>query len=138
MQWRRADEAVDEAPDPARHGNADWSDESQKLLALKSSLFCIQTSGFISRVAELSARLRLMKSKPSVLGLTEAWADKGLPTMRIEGNKLISGHDRADGRQGGGVAVFALENVAHKVTHLEDSTVAERSWVIVHSDHGLT
>ena len=32
--------------------------------------------------------------------------------------------------------VFALDKVAHKVTHLESSTVAERSWVIVHSDHG--
>ena len=54
--------------------------------------------GFISRVAELSARLRLMKSKP-VLCLTETWADKGLPTMRKEGRKLISRHDRADGDQ---------------------------------------
>ena len=41
--------------------------------------------GFISRVAELSARLRLMVSKPSVLCLTETWADKGIPSMRIEG-----------------------------------------------------
>ena len=55
--------------------------------------------------------------------------------MRIEG-KFISRHDRTDGRQGGGVVVFALENLAHKVTHLGDSTVAEHSWVIVHSDHG--
>ena len=74
-----------------------------------------------------------MKSKPSVVCLTETWADKGFPTTRIEGYKLVS---RADGWQGGGVAVFALESLAHKVTHLEDSTVAERSWVIVHSDHG--
>ena len=40
--------------------------------------------GFISRVAELSTRLRLMVSKPSVLCLTETWADKGLPSMHIE------------------------------------------------------
>ena len=76
-----------------------------------------------------------MKSKPSVLCLSETWADKGLPTMRIEGKTLIFRDDRADGRQGGGVAVFALDKLAHKVTHLGDSTVAERSWVIVHSDH---
>ena len=87
---------------------------------------------FISRVAELSARLRLMKSKPSFLCLTDTWAEIGLPTMRTEGYKLISRHDRADGRPGGGVAVFALENFAHKVTHSGDSTVAERSWVMVH------
>ena len=56
--------------------------------------------------------------------------------MRIEGYMLISWHDRADGRQGGGVAVFALKNVAHKVTHLGGSSVEERSWVVVHSDRG--
>ena len=53
--------------------------------------------GFISRVAEISARLRLMESKPSVLCLTET-CDKGLPSLRIEGYTLISRRDRDDGR----------------------------------------
>ena len=68
-------------------------------------------SGFHLAVAELSARFRLMVSKPSVLCLTETWADKGFPSMRIEGCTLISRRDRADGRQGGGVAVFALSDL---------------------------
>ena len=76
---------------------------------------------FISRVAELSARLRLMESKPSVLCLTETWADKGLPSLRIEGYTLISRRDRDDGRLGGGVAVFSLEKLAHRVTLFENS-----------------
>ena len=59
-----------------------------------------------------------MKSKPSVLRLTETWADTGY--------KLISRHDRADGRQGGGVAVFALENLAHKVIAGTDLPHLER------------
>ena len=77
--------------------------------------------GFIPRVAELSARLRLMVTKPSVLCLTETSADKGYTP--------ISRHDRADGRQGGGVAVFAMVRLAHRVTLLKNSQVAERSWV---------
>ena len=32
--------------------------------------------------------------------------------------------------------VFTPGKLPRKVTHLGDSTVAERSWVIVHSDHG--
>ena len=68
-----------------------------------------------------------------MLCLTETWADKGPPTMRIECFSLISQYDRADGREGGGVAVFALDKLAYKVTHLGDSTVAG---VIVRSDHG--
>ena len=92
--------------------------------------------GFISRVAELGARLQLMEHKPSVLCLTETWADRGLPTMRKEGYTLKSWHDRADGRLGGGVAVFAPERLAHRITFLENSQVAERSWVMLHPDHG--
>ena len=55
--------------------------------------------------------------------------------MRIEGY-TISRRDRADGRLGGGVAVFALERLAHRVTFLENSQVAVRSCLIIHSDHG--
>ena len=49
MLWRSANEDDDVAPDPAKHGNADWTEESQKRLAKKSSLFCIRTSGGSSR-----------------------------------------------------------------------------------------
>ena len=80
---------------------------------------------FISRVAELSARLQL-----------KTWADKASQQCALRATNSTSRYDRADGRQGGGVAVFALEKLAHKDTHLGDSTVAERSWVNVHSDHG--
>ena len=41
--------------------------------------------------------------------------------MRIEGYTLISRRDRTGGRLGGGVAVFALERLAHWVTLLENS-----------------
>ena len=47
----------------------------------------------VGKVRTSSSCLRLMKSKPSVLCLTETWADKGLPTMRIEDYKLTSRHD---------------------------------------------
>ena len=92
--------------------------------------------GFISGVARLSARLRLMECKQSVLCLTETWADKGLPTMRLEGYTLMFWHDCADGRQGGGVLVFALKRLAHRVTLLGNSQVPERSWAIIHTVHG--
>ena len=60
------------------------------------------------------------------------WADKGLPTMRIESYTRISQHDRA---------VFALERLAHRVT-LENFQVAQlgdhtlgrralRDWMLV-------
>ena len=105
-EWNFSDaDAVEECrrrrrrdPDPARHGNNDWSEESQNRLAQESSLFCIRTYG---GVAELSARLWLTKSKPSVLCLTETWAHKGLPTIRVDGNTPKPRFDQVDGRQGG-------------------------------------
>ena len=131
---RRASEDAIAARAPGRLDRDDWAADTtghEEFTILHSNV-----RGFISRVAELSARLRLMESKPSVLCLTETWADKGLPSLRIEGYTLISGRDRDDGRLGGGVAVLALEKLAHRVTHLENSQIAERSWVIIHSDHG--
>ena len=81
----------------------------------------------ILRVAELSARLQRMESNPSVLCLTENVGGQSLPTMRVEGYTPVSRHDRPDGRQGGGVAVFALERLDYRVTVLENPQVAERS-----------
>ena len=127
MLWRSANE-----DDDSSEARQTRRLDRRELKAIGPEEFTILHSkvrGFISRVAELSARLRLMKSKPSVLFLIETWADKGLRTMRIEGYTLISRYDRADGRQGGGVAVFALDKLAHEVTHLGD-------WVIVHPDNG--
>ena len=74
-QWRRADEDDDVArSQEARQWRLDHGEPciiGHEQFTLLHSNF----RGFISRVAELSARLRLMKSKPSVLCLTETWAD---------------------------------------------------------------
>ena len=89
---------------------------------------------FISRVAEHSARLRLVESKLDrpFRDLTRRRLDnEGLPTMRVEGHTLKSKHDRADSRHGGGVAVFALERLAHRVpggrAQLGDYTLGPRA-----------
>ena len=117
-------DAVEEGKRRRHRGPRSWEARQRRLGRREPSsigheeftILHYNVRGFISRVAELSARLRLMESKPSVLCLTETWADKGLPSLRIEGYTLISRRDRDDGRLGGGVAVFALEKLAHRVT----------------------
>ena len=89
--------------------------------------------GFISRVAELSARLLLMERKPSVLCRTETWADKGLPTMRKMRATLLYPGMTVQTADWEAEWLFALERLAHRVTLLENSLVAERSWVILHT-----
>ncbi len=44
--------------------------------------------------------------------------------------------DRGDGRQGGGIAIFAEASIATSVTLLVDSTSAEGFWVLLHTNHG--
>ena len=134
---RRASEDAIAARAPGRLDRDDWAAENRIPSVTKNSPSCIPMFVGSSHGSLNSVRVcRLMESKPSVLCLTETWADKGLPSLRTEGYTLISRRDRDDGRLGGGVAVFALEKLAHRVTLLENSQVAERSWVIIHSDHG--
>ena len=90
----------------------------------------------MSSLAELVARLRSMKVKPTLICLNETWLDPSTKKIELEGYVLISRRDRQDGRKCGGVAVLALENRAASVSELRKSEKSERVWVLVHSDLG--
>ena len=101
------------------------------------SILHVNIQGFSrSSRAELVARIRLMKEKPTVLCLNETWLDYSVKVVMVEGYKLISRRDRRDGRKCGGVAVFALVEKAGSMTELFKSEVSERLWILVHSDLG--
>ena len=92
--------------------------------------------GFISRVAELSARLLLMERKLSVLCLTEAWADKGLQTMRMEGYALYPGMTvhTADWEADWLCSLWSGLPTGSPSSRIPRSQSAV--WVMIHSDHG--
>ena len=71
-----------------------------------------------------------------LVGITETWLDESVSTPSLAGYTLISRLDRRDGRQGGGVMLFARSDAAHTVVHIADSLESERSWHIFHSDTG--
>ena len=56
--------------------------------------------------------------------------------LTLTGYTLISRRDRSDGRQGGGIALFALNSVVAQVVHVADSTKHERASYIIHTDVG--
>ena len=68
--------------------------------------------------------------------ISEAWLDKSIGNIALVGYRSVGRHDRQDGRQGGGVILFARDCYADNVTLIEKSEDAERLWATVHSDLG--
>jgi hypothetical protein len=78
----------------------------------------------------------MMDIKPSIICLNETFLDVSIQSISLEGYELIGRRDRRDGRECGGVAMFALGIQANNVTLLHESKSSERLWAIVHSDLG--
>lgn len=81
---------------------------------------------------ELYVRLRILG--PDLIALTETWLDDSVASVNIPGYFSVSRRDRNDGRQGGGIALYAAERTRY-MGHI-DSIDAERSWHIIHADVG--
>ena len=95
----------------------------------------VNLRGFLSHKTELEARIA-KQGLPELVGITETHLDKSVPAITLSNYTLISRLDRRDGRQGGGIAFFALASVAPTVVHIGDSVDHERSWHILHSNMG--
>ena len=91
--------------------------------------------GFLGKRAELEGHLNLVENPPQLLALNETFLDKSIESVAISGYSLISRRDRRDGC-GGGIALFALSEIAENITLLEHSERHERSWHILHADIG--
>ena len=98
-------------------------------------LFC-NIRGLQSHIAELVAVLRVSKIQPSIVCLNETFLDSSIEDVPLEGYSEVARRDRADGRKGGGVIVYALDSIASRVTMVEKSDLSERVWLVIHSDIG--
>ena len=94
--------------------------------------------GFISHKAERQGRLELNVPKPHLLALNETHLRRTVQELTLGGYSLVSRLDRRDGRMKGGIALFALPEVASCITLLEHATdhTHERSWHAIHADLG--
>ena len=101
----------------------------------KITLLHVNIRGFISHSAELEVHLA-MCGMPNFVGITETWLKDSIEHISLAGYTLVSRKDRSDGRQGGGIALFALNLVAAQIVHVADSTNHERSWHVLHTDVG--
>ena len=92
--------------------------------------------GWISHHTELEGYLKLQPAFPSIICLNETLlSNKGVDFIGLTGYEKIARRDR-DEQDGGGIAVFALSEIAHNLVLLYTSLVAERVWILIHSDFG--
>ena len=78
---------------------------------------------------------RLTDLQPDLLAVNETWLDESVEDFALEGYTKVSRLDRRDGRQGGGIMLFAKDAFRNCV-HLEDSPCAELSWHMLHTSLG--
>ena len=91
--------------------------------------------GFMAHKAELEVHLESM-SFPALVGITETFLDTSVQHISLSSYTVISRLDRRSGRKGGGIALFARDDISHCIVHVGDSASHERSWHIIHSDSG--
>ena len=94
--------------------------------------------GYVSHKAELQGHLDLNTPKPHLVALNETHLQRTVAELTLGGYSLVSRLDRRDGRQKGGIALFALPEVASCITMLEHAVddTHERSWHVIHADLG--
>ena len=117
-------------------------DESSTPLLFTSlgfTVFFINIQSINSPLKRAALAAELERLTPDILGLNETWLDSSVENLDIPGYELVSRRDRPSSRVGklnhGGVALYRRRG-GILVTHLEDSSIAERSWHVVHADVG--
>ena len=72
------------------------------------------------------------------MALNETHLQRTVTELTLGGYSLVSRLDRRDGRKQGGIALFALPEVASSITLLEHAAdeTHERSWHAIHADLG--
>ena len=98
----------------------------------------INLRGFISHNGELQGDLDLNPPRPHLLAINETQLTKTIKELTFGGYTFVSRLDRRDGRQGGGIALFALPEVTACITLLDHAADVqhERSWHAPHGDLG--
>ena len=96
----------------------------------------LNARSLVHKLAELTARLRCMSTKPHIICVNETWLDKSIESVFLEGYAVAARRDKSDKPNRGGVLVFVQEGMSAHVVELEQSIVAERIWLMLHLPNG--
>ena len=100
------------------------------------TMLLVNIQSLLKNSAELQATVRLMHQKPDIIFLNETWLDRSIAEIPLEGYVCVARTDRRNGQKCGGVATYARDAIAPHTAMAHESAVAERHWVILHSNQG--
>ena len=98
-------------------------------------MLLLNLRSYLSHIAEPIALLRNIDEKPFLVALNEAFLNKAIKHVELESYQVLARRDR-EGQWGGGVLIFVLDEYAPRVTLVYISEMAERVWVLLHTDRG--
>ena len=103
----------------------------------KFSFYFTNIRGFTTYHTELSAILESLEF-PTLVALNETLlpGEQVVKSIQLPGYQLVSRRDRPDNSGWGGIALFARSGYETCIVHIGNSDCAERSWHILHTDHG--
>ncbi len=109
---------------------ADFATESFTFLFLN-------IQGYVSHEAELDALVE-HSGCPTFVGLNETFlpGEGVVKTVTLKGYAKVSRLDRRNLSGWGGILLFVKHGFEDYIVHVGDSSVAERSWHILHTDRG--
>ena len=84
------------------------------------SILHVNIRGWLSHHVELEAHIRLLPKVPMFVVVNETFLNASVEAVKLSGYDIICRRDRDDGRQRGGILVFASTPNALNVTLLEN------------------
>ncbi len=119
---------------------ADVCGQPQAVVDLSTESFTflfLNIQGYVSHEAELDALVE-QSGFPTFVGLNETFlpGEGVVKNVDLKGYVKVSRLDRRDGSGWGGILLFAKKGFEDFLVHVGDSSVAERSWHILHTDRG--
>jgi len=123
-------------PQPPRAGDVCFP-TSAPALDLQIRHLHANIQGLLSHKTELEGRLKFL-GYPEMVSLNETFLNQSVPVgaPALSTYSQVSRRDRKDGRQGGGIALYALVAIAKSLVHVGDSDNYEKAWHILHSNLG--
>ena len=119
-----------------RHGAEASVHDMTDLFKTEVTMLLVNIRSLLKNSAELQATVRLMHQKPDIIFLNETWLDRSVAEIPLEGYVCVARTDRRNGQKCGGVATYARDAIAPHTALAHESAVAERHWVILHSNQG--
>ena len=121
------------APSDMTPGESGAAISGESFQSRHFTIYSINIRCLLAHLSELHYHLDL--HKPDLVFVQETWLNSSIENICVPGYVILSRRDRSGDENRGGIIAFVREDV-RCVVHLFDSSAAERSWHLLHTDIG--